>query len=381
MPASMRKSLDDLRAQAKKQLEASGKVTNLEEGGVARSLLDIAALQISEAWDALDFQTAMARLSTAAGVFLDLIGQSRGVSRGSAQTALVTREDEALKFYSVNGKTPLKTLLSGGKVASGTLVKSTDGKVSYQVTADVFPDDVQTEVFVPAVSSSTGTSQNVGKGVLVTHNLGTGDVAVVNTEAIASAQDTESDANYRYRISRALAQASGATEDAIRLAAFSFPGVASVTLRPFSDGVGTIEVLCVPVGNRFPADTLRGIEAAVKRAAPAGTRVRVKAPEELPVQLTIQLEFRREVRAADRSRVREQARQAILLYLGEIRVGGQFVLNELTQRVMDVSDEILDHKVLLFRFRKENLVLRNVQAEADEMFSPFAGVENPIQVI
>lgn len=381
MPASFRKSLDDLRAQAKRHLEQSGKVTNVTEGGVARSLLDIGALQISETYDALDFMTAMARLSTAAGVYLDLIGQSRGVTRGSAQTAIVTREDEAIKFYSADGKTPLKTLLPSGKVASGTLVKSSDGKVSYSVSEDVFADDVQTELFVPAVSSETGADQNVGKGVLVTHTLGVGDVSVTNVEEIATGQDTETDANYRFRISRALAKAAGATEDAVRLAAFSFPGVASVTVRPFAHGVGTLEVLVVPVGNRFPRDTLLGIEAAVKRAAGAGTRVIVRAPTELPVQLTIQLDFRREARAADRSRIREEVRQAVLRYLGDLKVGGQFILNELTQRVLDVSEEILDYKLLLYRFREENHVLRNVQAEADEIFVPDPSVQNPVRIL
>lgn len=381
MPAPFRRTLEDLRTQARRLLQNSGKVTNLSEGGTAKSLLDITTLQISELYNALDFLAAMSRHTTASGVFLDMIGQSRGVTRTGALAGVVVREDQAIKFYSNDGAAPLKGLLPSGKVASGTLITSSDSKVTYQVTEDVFPDDVQTELFVPAASQSTGAGQNVGKGVLSTHNLGVGDVSVTNVESIASAQDTESDANYRFRISRSLSQAAGATEDAVRLAAFSVPGVAEVFLRPFADGVGTFEVLAVPVGNRFPPDTLRAIEALVKRAAAYGTRVKVRAPTELPAQMTIQLDFDKAATSTDRSNVREQVRQAVLRYLAEIPVGGALVLNELTQRVMDVSSQIFDMRILLFRFRSQNHVLRNVQADPDEIFAPDPASQNPIKVV
>jgi len=381
MATPLRKSLSELKNEARELLEASGVITNLSEGGVARSLLDITASQIASFYDALSFHESMGRLSTSSGVFLDILGQSRGITRGISIAAIITQDDETIKFYSNDGRTPIKTLLTGSKVASGTTVSSSDGNVVFEVSEDVYPDDVQVEVFVPVISQSTGASQNVGKGVLNAHNLGIGGVSVTNVQAISTGQDTESDDNYRFRISRTLAQAAGATEDSIRLAALSFPGIADVQLRPFSDGVGTFEVIVTPVGNRLPSATLRGVEAVVRRIAAFGSRVRVKTPVELPVQLTIQLEFRKEARTTDKSRIKEQVRRAILNYLGEISVGGTLVLGGLTQRVMDVSDTIFDMKVLLFRFRSENHVLRNVQAEPDELFVPDQTAQNPIKVI
>ena len=291
MPLTFRKSVEELKSQARTRLQAGGVITNLAEGGVAKQLLDITALQIAELYDALDFQVIMSRLTSASGIFLDMLGQSRGLSRGSAAAAVVSRDDSVIKFFTLTGQ-PIKPLLPGAKVSEGTLIYSTGSTISYQVSADAYPNDVQTEIFVSAISVGTGATQNVGVGVLSSHDLGVGDIGVTNVEAIATAQDTESDANYRFRISRALAKAAGATEDAIRLAAFSVPGVASVTIRPFSDGIGTLEVLVVPVGNKFPTDTLRAIEALVRRTVAAGTRVRVKAPESLATQLTIQLEFK-----------------------------------------------------------------------------------------
>jgi uncharacterized phage protein gp47/JayE len=380
VPLTFRKSVEDLKSQARTRLEAGGVITNLSEGGAAKALLDITALQIADLYDALDFQVVMSRLSSASGVFLDMIGQSRGLPRGSAASAVVSRDDRVIRFFSNTGG-PIKTLLPGARVAEGTLIYSTGSTISYQVSADAFPNDVQTEIFVSAVSVGTGATQNVGVGVLSSHDLGAGDVEVTNVEAIATAQDTESDANYRFRISRALAKAAGATEDAIRLAAFSVPGVASVTIRPFSDGIGTLEVLVVPVGNKFPTDTLRAINAVVRRAVAVGTRVRVKAPEPIATQLTIQLEFKKDVSSADRSQLREQVRQAVLSYMSQISVGGQFILNELIQRVLDVSDRILDMKVLLYRFRAQNHVLRNVQADADELFVPDDTQVNAIRII
>lgn len=376
-----RKSYDQLRSEARRALETGGVITNLNDGGVARQILDIGALQIADLYDAQSFQALQGRLSTASGVYLDLIGQSRGLTRGSETVAIVSQEDEIIQFFSIDGKAPIRNLLPGAKVASGTLVTSLTGDIEYEVSADVYPDDVQTEIFVPAVSLETGTAQNIGKGVLVSHNLGVTEVGVVNVEAIATGQDTESDSNYRFRISRALSQAAGATEDAIRIAAFSFPGVSSVTIRPFSDGVGTLEVLIVPVGNRISPEVLRAIEARVRRSVAAGTRLRVATPATLPVRLTIELSFRSEVSSVQRARSRDLARQAILAYLAELPIGGVFVVNELIQRVMGSSDNILDMRVLLYNFRHENQALRNVRAEADELFAPDPEAQNAIRVL
>jgi uncharacterized phage protein gp47/JayE len=251
----------------------------------------------------------------------------------------------------------------------------------YTVGEDVYPDDVQTTLFVPATSQEVGAGHNVGVGVLINHDLGVGGVTVTNEQAIQTGQDIESDTNYRFRISRALAQAAGATEDAIRLAALSFLGVADVQVNPFVDGVGTFEVVVTPIGNSLPTGTLRSIEAAVRRKAAFGSRVRVRAPEPVPVRITVQLVFVKDARDSEKASVRAAVRIAILNYLAEIAVGGVLVVTELTQRVMDVSEKIFDSRVLLFRINNENQVLRNYQLERDELFVPDTSIQEAIVVL
>lgn len=378
---TLKKSLVQLKQEAATLLQRSGKVTNLNDGGVAKSLLDIFATQLADYYNALDFQSQMANLSTSAGIFLDFIGQSRGVFRLGSQAATVLDTDENIKFYSKDGKTPIKTLLPLNKVPSGTVVSSSDGSINYNTTTDSYPDDTQTSIFVAATSSSTGAAQNVGPGILNISNLGVSTIAVVNTDSIGSAQDIETDTNYRFRISRAMSAAVGGTQDAIKLAAFSVPGVSNVVLNEFSNGTGTFDVLVVPVGDTLPEDTLRQVESLIQEVSAFGTKATVKTPEPLYAQLTIQLVFVPNLTDTNRVTIKSQARQAILNYLGAIPLGGVFVVDQLIQKVLDVSASIQDMKILQYKFRGVNQVIKNIQSDADESFIPDQTVDNPIQVV
>ena len=378
MPEFFDVTIEKLRSKAIENLVSGGKITNASDGSLSRQLIDVGIEELYKFYSLLNFYVNMSRLNTAVGSYLDYIGESRGVARLEATRAVVSREDKLIKFYSTDGVTPLYSLLTLGKVPKNTTISSSDGSVSYTVTEDVFVDQTQTEVYVPAESSGTGSSQNVGKGVLTSHDLGISTVSVTNTDAINFASDAESDENYRFRILSSLHSRAGATPDAIVNAIRALPGVADVIIRPFIDGIGSFKVFLIPVGNSVSSQTILQAENLLSSITALGVSASVLTPIPLPVEITVQLELSSRANEKD---IKNEVRKRILDYLAAIPIGGTFIYNELVQQVMDASDSIVDMKVLLYRFREEPFTLRNIPALEDEMFVPNNNVSNPIQVI
>jgi len=378
---SFRKSATDLRTIAKNILEDGGKVTNFATSGVARSMVEIGIQQVLAYFDSLDFHTAMGRLSTSSGLYLDLIGESRGVSRTTAQAASVTADSRTIRFYTKDGSTPIASLLSGGKIPSGTVVQDSGATLVFSVPRDVYVDQTQVDVFVPVTATTTGADYNVGRGVLTSHNLGITQIAVVNTKGIFSGEDVETDANYRYRISRSLDRAAGGTAEALRLVSFAFPEVSDVIFRPYADGVGSFEALIIPLGNDLSSDILLGIRTFLQNRAAFGTVVQVRLPDKIPVEITVQLTLKAGTTDGVGTNAKSAARIAIINYISQLPLGGIFVLNQMVRSTLDVHQAIHDLRVLVYRFRGEAQVLRNVEAEADEVFVLSTDAENPVRVI
>jgi len=381
VPNIFDRSVQDLRSDAILALEEGGKITNFSTTSVARQLLDTFFDQLSEFYETIEFHNRMTQLSTSSGLFLDLIGESRGISRSTANRAVVTSADRNIRFYSKDGTTPLYTLLTSGQIPENTLIQNSDLSVSYLVSRTITVNQVQTQVYVPAVAVESGEAQNVGAGTLILHDLAIADVAVVNDQSISSGFDDESDDNYRFRISRALDEAAGATEEAIRSAVLTFPDVVDVRFRNFSDGVGSYEVLLVPRGNEIGADIISAVDAVLNTISAFGVLTSVRVPDPVPVELVIQLTFRNEAGSAERIRIKEQARLAIIGYLNELSLADPFIMNELIQRVMDTNNLILDMKIMIYRFNNEPRILGNVFIEDDEILIPSQDVASPIQVI
>jgi len=361
------------------QLLSAGTITNVQPGGVARTLIDIGVQRASELMDALEFNLNQSRLSNAAGFFLDLIGASRGIPRGGATTASVSEAEQNIRFYTADGSA-IATVLPTKSIPAGTTVQNSDGSVLFRTIADISINDVESEVFVAAVSTGIGSDQNVGKNILTSHSLG-GDLLVTNRFPVLNASDVEDDDSYRFRLTRSIFAAASANRSAVRVAAFGAADVADVQIRPFSNGIGTFDVFLVPRGNRLSQATIRSVQNLVAATVALGSRGVVRAPVDLPVELTVELVFTRETGEGLKPGIRESVRQAILQYIGEIPVGGLFVLNELIQRIQEVSTRILDNKIICYCFRGEPQVLQNMQAFDDEMFVPRDDVSNPIQVL
>jgi len=154
-----------MRSDSLDALLATGNITHIASGGVARSLVDIGVDRASELMDALEFNLNQSRLSRASGFFLDIIGESRGIRRGGGTRGTIDATERSLRFYTPNG-TSLATHLPTKRILKDEVVRTASGSIVYTISEDILFSDADTEIFASAISSGTGASQNVGKGLI-----------------------------------------------------------------------------------------------------------------------------------------------------------------------------------------------------------------------
>lgn len=374
-----KKSLAELNEQAINDLQNNTDITNVSIGGVARSMLEVINKQLSDYYNVLDINQAMGFLSSAEGYFLDLMGDLFNMPRLQSETATATAADEAQRFYVTRGV--LGDYIPTLQILSGTKVTTSDDEISFTVTASVSFDAAATEVYVPIESDDTGTSYNVGKNGLISHDLGITDVYTTNDKALINGSDTEDDNNYRYRISNATLSAEKANETAIRLAALSVDGVADVVMSPFARGMGSYDVLVIPTEGLAGASLIALVQTAIEGVQAYGIRGTAAAPGIVQVDIEVRIIFIGGVTDGDQESIKARVKSAIEKYTVSIPVGGTFILNELRQQIMDVSPKIRDHTIHCYYFREQPHLLGNVSILYNEMFYPNPDSAEAIRVI
>jgi uncharacterized phage protein gp47/JayE len=354
-------------------------ITNTNVGGITRSLIEIINKNIADYYDILDINMTMSFLSTAEGYYLDLIGSLFNMPRIPASAASATTTDGVQKFYVVSGvladKVPSLT------IPSGTKVMSSDGSIVYRVSAATSFLNTVTEVYVPIQSNNVGASFNVSTNVLVTHDLGVPDVFTTNIGPIVSGTDVETDNNYRYRLQNATLSAERANEISVRLAALSVDGVADVVLKPYSRGIGTFDVIVIPVSGIAGDSLVSAVQAAIDLVTAFGNKGTAIKPSVVPVNIEVALTFTSNVSDYDKSQVRALCKSAIESYIVNIPIGGEFILNEMRQRIMDVDSRIKDHVVNCYYFRGKPTFIGNVSIYWDEIFYPDPSMTQAIRVL
>jgi len=360
-------------------LRDNGILTNLSAARAGFILSQVHAAHLSELYTALEANTAQSYISSAAGPFLDLIGELFGIFRFPEQAALVLETERNIRFY-VNTGT-LAAVLSTKIIPVGTTVTTSDGTISYSVLEDFAFSDVATEVFVSAISDGTGPDQNTGKNTLTAHSLGVSAILVTNRDALESASDIETDAQLRARLSDAMLARATGNMAAIREAINIVPGVSEVQLEPHRNGPGTVHATVIPVTNAANPRLLTLVKQNLEQVRSAGTIIDVKGPRFVPVEITIILRFQTSVEESQKAEIRRQATQALLSYLSSLRIGQTFVVKEMIQQVMDVSEGILDFEIRSFAFNCRSQTLRNFVPDSDQLLVPDPNLDEPLRVL
>lgn len=366
---------DDLYKTMLQDVVENTPVTNLSESSTARALIESTARQLAALHANVDVYSRMAFVTTAGGEELDRLGALHGIARGQATRAYSS--DQNFRFYidpryeqhtisdlltiaNDNGANLPSIVIKKGTVVSvsGSDVQSAD--VTYTTTASVTLTN--TGVYVPVIATGVGAAFNVGIGALTKHNIGSNQPELSSIsryitcgndeEPIETGRSYESDADYRARIMDARLANQNGNEAAVRWAALSVPGVATVMMNSAPEGPGTFGVVVI-TNYAVPSHAvLAAVEQAVGNVAAYGMRAIVTTPELLAIELKITLLFQQEATLEDRDLIRREVRTAIIDYTNNIEVGGEWIANEVIQRVMDVSTLIKDLSQEYFRVTK-----------------------------
>jgi hypothetical protein len=365
----------ELNALSMTELARQGVITNLTDGSRARVLLNIFNRRLGELYTTLKFNVAMGYVSTANGIFLDLIGSIVGVVRRTSTQALVTREDEVIKFYVTTGT--LAAQIPSKVIPIGTIIQNSGGSIQYRVVeASVF-DDVTNKVYASASAVDSGANSNVGVNVLTVHSLGNPNVFVTNSKDIASGSDVEADDSYRYRISNSRAIRESANLTAIRIAMLPVPGVANIVMKEYP---GYIDGLVIPSGNMVTESIVRACQYLGEREKAGGVRLACRGPAMVPYELYLQIQMTKGTPDTEKAAVKDAVRAAAIDYMDDVPLGGTMVFRQLETRIQSADPRVFDHRVVCMTLQRRPQLLRNFALRQDELFMPDPESENAVVV-
>jgi uncharacterized phage protein gp47/JayE len=172
-----------------------------------------------------------------------------------------------------------------------------------------------------------------------------------------------------------------ANEISIRLAALSVPGVANIIIRPYSRGIGTYDVIVIPTEGIATDTLILSVQDSINSVQALGMAGTAIKPIIVPVNIEIKLVFTNDATDYQKSQIRSMVKTAIENYIVNIQIGQPFILNELRQRVMDISELIKDHMISCYYFREQPTFLGNVEIYWDEMFYPNPNSAEAVSVI
>ena len=319
-------------------MRANTSLTKVSSGTLVQSILRAINSKLAQNNAVLTTKLAQSFLSSASGDSLDLIGVLFNTPRGG--NVLGARAN-IQKFYCTSGT--LDTLLGiVNPIPAGTILQSADGIIQYRLAVDLPFNTGDTQVFGSIEAIVAGSSSNIGAGVLVSHGLDVPGLLTTNIESVDNGTDSQTDEEYRYILSKAVTAAEAANETSIRLAALSISGVADVRLVRYVHGIGTYGLIVIGTTPIVSTTVLQNTLSAITQVTAAGNFQTVRPPRYVGIEVGATLRFRSDTLDEDKDTIVEQVEDEIYDYINNIPMGEGFIRNELIQRIMDVSEKILD---------------------------------------
>lgn len=359
-------------------------ITYFGDGSIAKALIETTSLEISRLQDYITGVTNSAYLSTSSGMYLDLFGEMLGIERRTSVTAASSIEDGSVRFYVTSGvlgtRLPHPTDPKKGLIPRNTRVSNPASTVEYSVISDAeFPRNAKS-AYAAVRALTQGADSNVGSNQLTAHSLGS-DILVTNDISITSGSDTESDQEYRYRLSKAMTTRYGSNFSSILIAASTQPGIVDAKIIQYARGAGTFDVLLIPKGNKLTESSRSNVERIINNVAAFGIFSKVREPDYVTFKVVVQLRFVDNTSQGEKFNLRQRAQSAILNYIGRIPLGGEMIMNQLRTAVLSSGTNILDMKIIELCIDGKPRTIRNIKLKEDELFVPDGNAEDPVQVL
>ena len=188
----------------------------------------------------------------------------------------------------------------------------------------------------------------------------------IGTMLNCSRKVDESDDDYRKRICHQTLSLAKANGTSIRLAVLSIDGVEDVVIKKYSHGPGSLTI--VPVTSDISVNRISEVEEAISDVVSCGEKIIIKSPTYKYVKFNINLSVSSTVDDVDKQNIKTEVRQAIMKYINSLRIGEPIMINELTQRIMQVDDAIINYSCDVFSINNQRCLYINQGCRWDEKF-------------
>ena len=188
----------------------------------------------------------------------------------------------------------------------------------------------------------------------------------------------ETDTDYRKRITHQCLTLANANETAIRLAALSVDGVEDVTMKRYSHGPGSFTV--VPIVTNNSTTVLSAVKDAILKTSSYGEKITIKLPDHKLVKMSVSLIYSTNTSDIEKQNIAVSVREQIIKYVNSLKTGDSLIINELTQRIMQTDDNIINYSCNSLNINNENVLFINQGSRWDERFA-ISPDENAIIVV
>lgn len=178
----------------------------------------------------------------------------------------------------------------------------------------------------------------------------------------------ELDEAYRVRIVNQVYVVAGANLTALRLKALAIEGVNDVVFKEYAHGAGSFACYVITGNPKSERQTLKAVEAAINETKAYGVYADVRTPVLIPVELMVRLIFSSDAGSAEKTTIRQNAIRETRNYIDGLSIGETFVVNELIQRIMGVSDKIKDMDIYGMKTNGIGRYVTNASCKWDERF-------------
>lgn len=295
------KSFQDILNNTIEHIKNNTPFTAFSPGSKIYALLNTFAILLEDAYKTFDSNFASAFIHGAHGKYLDLLADTWGMRRLKHGAQVITPESRVLKFYTNynnfgtinNGENiyiPKYTILNADSTNSEIPI------VLYTTEDIVLPANTN-EKYFGARFSMLDTTITLPPNSITKHNFknyafaNQNALLVTNVHAITIGQTTESDDNFKYRLSKYRQYKADTTKTAIELITLSIPEVALVeiddTILP-----GMIFLYIVPTNPDISNNIVSKVYDIVKPHIAAGIELQVIIPQYVYVDIEITPTFK-----------------------------------------------------------------------------------------
>lgn len=177
---------------------------------------------------------------------------------------------------------------------------------------------------------------------------------------------SETDENYRARITNQVYVIAGANFTAVRLRALSVPGVREVVMRQYTHGAGSFTVHVITDEPVAPISIINQVRNEIEKVKAYGIYAEVTSPVLIPVELMVSLVFNGEVGSAEKTTIRQAVGRELRQYVDSLALGNTLVINEIVQRTMNSSAKIKDVAIYSLKVNGTSRFVGNVETRWDE---------------